>query len=149
MGSQIVATLAAAALVTGGFAVGSETRSFGALPGASRVVISGAAAAAAGQKCLVQVVREGRPGSSDIVREELSNGTCVCRITTGPAANNGAAETVVTALLRDRECTSPPAVVHRPEAGAAGGGMSGVVLPVVFGVGAIGLGAALGSSSKG
>ena len=104
-----------------------------------------------GDKCQVQVIRAGAPGSSAIVRDSLPNGVCVCRITTGPSASNGAAESVVAALLRDRECADAPAAGDMGQAAgqAGGGGLGGAVLPVVFGVGAIGLGVGLGSSSKG
>lgn len=157
MGSQIVATLAAGALLAGGFAAGTETRSMGALPRSTALVTAGAAAAAEGEKCLVEVVRTRAPGSSQIERDERpADGRCICRIFTGPTAGNGAAESVVEALLRDRECTNAPAAPIEGStagaagsAGAAGGGLGGAVLPVVFGVGAIGLGVGLAGASKG
>jgi hypothetical protein len=167
LGSQIIASLAAAALVAGGFAAGSETRSMAALPSASPLLAAAGTGAVPGDKCQVEVIRAGTPGLSAIVRDSLPNGVCVCRITTGPSASNGSAESVVAALLRDRECADAPAAVDTAQAagqaagqaggqaggavGAAGGGggLGGAVLPVVFGVGAIGLGVGLGSSSKG
>ena len=155
MSSQIIASLAAAALVAGGFAAGSETRSMAALPSAQLMLAAAGAGSVPGDKCQVEVIRAGAPGSSAIVRDSLPNGVCVCRITTGPSASNGPAENVVAALLRDRECADPPAAGDTGQAAgqaggaAGGGGLGGAVLPVVFGVGAIGLGVGLGSSSKG
>jgi hypothetical protein len=159
LSSQIVASLAAAALVAGGFAAGSETRSMAALPSGSLVLAAAAAGSVPGDKCQVEVVRAGAPGSSVIVRDSLPNGVCVCRITTGPSASNGPAEDVVAALLRDRECADAPAAADTGQTAgqaggaaggaAGGGGLGGAVLPVVFGVGAIGLGVGLSSSSKG
>ena len=154
MGYSFVATLSAAALVAGGFAVGSETRSMGALPRSTALVAAGAAAASSTEKCVVDVVRSRAPGTSQIERDERPDGQCICRIFTGPSAGNGAAESVVDALLRDRECTNAPAApidgsTAGAGAGAAGGGLGGAVLPVVFGVGAIGLGVGLAGASKG
>jgi hypothetical protein len=147
--SQIVATIAGAALVLGGFAAGAGTRSAAALPERVGLAASGAAEAAqslpAG-RCQVEVLRSGAAGSSDVRRRQLDNGDCVCTITTGPSPVNGAAEDIVRALLRDRECTN---VLAPADLGNVTGGMGGVVMPVVFGVGAIGLGAALAGSSKG
>ena len=155
MASQIIATIAAAALVAGGFVVGSETRSMGALPRSTALVTAGAATAAASEKCVVDVVRTRAPGSSQIERDERPDGQCICRIFTGPSVSNGAAESVVAALLRDRECANAPVAAPADgaaagaAAGATGGGLGGAVLPVVFGVGAIGLGAGLAGASKG
>lgn len=150
MSSQLIAGIAGAALAVSGLAIGAGTRSASALPGVA--VIAGAASAATvtGGRCQVEVRRNGNPGSNDIRRQELDNGNCVCVITTGPSSANGAAEEVVNALLRDRECTNALAPADLGKVNAAtGGGLGGVVMPVVFGVGAIGLGAALGGSSKG
>jgi hypothetical protein len=152
VGSQVIATIAAAALLAGGFAAGAETRSMGALPRSTALVAAGAAAATATEKCIVDVVRNRSGGTSQIERAERPDGRCICRIFTGPSASNGAAETVVDALLRDRECANAPAAPvdgSTAAAGATGGGLGGAVLPVVFGVGAVGLGAGLAGSSKG
>jgi hypothetical protein len=154
VGSQVFATIAASALLAGGFAAGSETRSMGALPRATALVAGGAAAAAGTEKCIVDVVRNRSGGTSQIERAERPDGRCICRIFTGPSSSNGAAETVVDALLRDRECANAPVApvdgsTAAAGAGATGGGLGGAVLPVVFGVGAIGLGAGLAGSSKG
>ena len=154
MGYPIFTVLSATALVVGGFAAGSETRSMGALPRTTALVAAGAAGAASAEKCIVDVVRTRAPGSSQIERDERPDGQCICRIFTGPSASNGSAESVVDALLRDRECANAPAApadgsTAGASAGATGGGLGGAVLPVVFGVGAVGLGVGLAGSSKG
>lgn len=156
MGYPILTVLSATALVVGGFAAGSETRSMGALPRTTALVAAGAAGAAGTEKCVVDVVRSRAPGSSQIERDERPDGQCICRIFTGPSASNGSAESVVDALLRDRECANAPAAPADGStagasagAGATGGGLGGAVLPVVFGVGAVGLGVGLAGSSKG
>jgi len=145
--SNLVATIAGAALVVGGFAAGTGTRSYSALPVSTTA--AAAAGAATGGQCQVEVRRSGDAGTSDVRRLQIDNGDCVCVITTGPSSANGAAEDIVRALLRDRQCTDALAPTDLGPTTGATGGMGGIVLPVVFGVGAVGLGAALGGSSKG
>ena len=154
MASQIFAVLASAGLVTAGFASAGETRSSAALPGQVSLLGEGQSAGGlTGDKCRVEVVRRGQPGAADVTRQVLSNGSCVCTVTTGSAAGNGSAESIVSALLRDRECNGAPSVsdnIGQQISGAAsGGGIGGLVVPLVIGVGAIGLGVALGNTSNG
>jgi hypothetical protein len=130
-----------------GIASAAETRSFSALP---TQLLMAADGSDTGGECRVDVVRKGTPGSADITRQVMNNGSCVCTITTGPSgSSNGSAEAVVAALLRDRSCDGAPAPGNLGGE-AAGGGSSGTVLTVLIGVGgAAGLAVALGNSSKG
>ena len=152
MSSQIIAAIVAAGLVGAGVASASGTRSISALPGQSLMAADGAGA---GGECRVDVVRSGAPGSADVTRQVLNNGSCVCTITTGPSGNaNGSAEAIVGSLLRDRTCDGAPAPgnLGSQVAGAAGGGSgtSGTVLTVLIAAGgAAGLIVALGNDSKG
>lgn len=148
MAGYIFSALAAAGLMTAGVAASGSLRSADALP----VVALAQGATGAGQ-CTVKVVRTGAPGSADIVRDQLADGSCVCVVTTGPASGNGSAEGVVSNLLRDRTCQNAPLANTVGEqvagAGASGGG-AGAVLPVLLGaVAAGGLAAALGNASNG
>lgn len=143
-----MSALAATGLAIAGVAATGSIRSGDALP-----VITLAQGAAGAGKCGVRVVRTGTPGAADIVRDQLADGSCVCVVTTGPASNNGSAESIITNLLRDGQCQSaPPANNLGGEvagAGASGGG-AGAVLPVLLGaVGAGGLAAGLGAASNG
>lgn len=148
MTSQLFAAAASVALLGAGFASLDGTRSVESLPAVQTIAADGVGGAA--KKCRVDVVRAGTPGAADIVRDELTDGTCVCIITTGPANNNGAAESIVTNLLRDRECTGAPAANRPPVETASAGGASGVILPVLaVTVGAAGLAAAAGNDSAG
>ena len=152
MSSQIIAAIVAAGLVGAGVASASGTRSVSALPFQS---LMAADSAGAGGECRVDVVRSGAPGSADVTRQVLNNGSCVCTITTGPSGNaNGSAEAIVGSLLRDRTCDGAPAPgnLGSQVAGAAGGGSgtSGTVLTVLIAAGgAAGLIVALGKDSKG
>jgi hypothetical protein len=148
--SQLLAILAAGGLVSAGVAA-TETRSAAVLPLAGAMLAQGAGGA---EKCRVDVVRTGSPGSADITRANLPQGGCVCTITTGPAGSaNGSAESLVTALLRDRECENAPAPgdIGRAASGAAGGGGgSGALIGVLVAAGvAGGLAAGLGGDSRG
>lgn len=143
MAGYIFGTLAAAALTTAGVAATAGLRSADALP----VLALAEGASQAGQ-CSVKVVRTGAPGTADIVRDQLADGSCVCVVTTGPAENNGAAEDTVTNLLRDRECSSAPAAGEAAK--GAGFGPAGSILPAILGAtGAGGLAAGLGTASNG
>lgn len=156
MSSQIVAALASVGLVGAGMAGAAETRAIDAIPAAASL-IGGGMGGGAGESCRVDVVRTGTPGTADITRQVLGNGGCVCIVTTGQAASNGSAESIVSALLRDKSCEGAPLAnaanpgVGQAVAGAAtSGGGSGAILPVLIGgVGAAGLAVALGKDSKG
>ncbi len=150
MTSQFIATAASVALLGAGFAAVDGTRSAEALPMYSASLTQGDAAG--GDRCRVDVIRAAPAGAAAITRHVLTDGTCVCTVTTGPSGGNGGAESIVTNLLRDRACDGAPAP-GRPVAEAASGatgGAKGVVIPVLIGtVGAAGLAVALGSDSKG
>ena len=151
MTSHFIATAASVALLGAGFAGAEGTRSAQALPGHSTV--AAATEAGAGKRCRVDVIRTGTPGVADIVRDELTDGTCVCIVTTGEPARNGSAENVVLDLLRNRTCDGAPApvrgVTEAATAGSGGGG-AGVLLPVLISTGgAAGLAVAMGNDSKG
>lgn len=158
MASHFLGILAAASLVSTGVVAASETRSADALPGVTNAM---GAAQGAGQgggqggvadKCRVDVVRTGAPGAAEVTRLANANGGCVCTITTGPAGDaNGAAESVVTSLLRDRECDGvrAPGDIGRAASGAAGGGGgSGVLIGVLVAAGVAG-GLAAGGGGAG
>lgn len=148
MASQFVAAAASVALIGAGFASAEGTRSAEVLPAFKSMVA--ADGAGGDNKCRVDVVRSAPTGAADITRSVLNDGTCVCTITTGPSNNNGAAEGIVSDLLRDRTCDGAPGVGQPASQAATGGGGSGVVLPVLIGaVGAVGLAVAVGSDSKG
>lgn len=141
MASQLFALLAAAGLVSAGVAATGETRSFAALPTVSAEgVVAASAVGASAAACRVDVNRAGVAGTADVSRVTLQDGSCACVVTTGVAANNGAAEDVVATLQRDRACY-----------GAGQGGEEGTdVLPIVLGGAAmVGLAVALSSSSNG
>lgn len=149
MAGYLVSALAAAGLMTAGMAAANGVRSVDALP-----VIMLADGAAGAAKCSVRVVRTGAPGAADIVRDQLADGSCTCTVTTGAASANGAAEDVVTNLLKNRECTSAPSSSAASEAAQAAGGASfgpaAGLLPIIVGTaGAGGLAAALGNASNG
>lgn len=148
MTSQFLAAAASVALIGAGF-VGAGTRSIDAMPTLQTAFADGADAGG-DNRCRVDVLRSGTPGVADIARQTLDNGRCVCIVTTGPASNNGSAEDVVTALLRDRTCDGAPAVGKVVSESATTGGGSGYVVPLLLGVvGAAGLGVAMGGSSHG
>jgi hypothetical protein len=147
--SQLLAAAAAIGLLGAGFANAGETRSFEAMTGQAAMFGAGEGGGAAGDKCRVDVIRTGSTGSADISRQTFNDGSCVCTITTGPAGDNGSAETIVSNLLRDRECGAP-AVADAATSGdaAGGGGMGGgAVVGVLFGLAALGVGVAAGGGS--
>lgn len=143
--SQIIAMLAAAGLMTAGVSAASGTRSSAALP------VAMLAQGASGGSCSINVIRTGTPGTADVTRETLKDGSCVCNVTTGPSNINGSAESIVSSLLSDRECPGARAIGDLGEtAGAAAGGNSGTVLAVLVGtVGAGGLVVALKKNTPG
>lgn len=134
--SQFLTAAAAIGLLGAGIASSGETRSFEAL--------TAAAGAASAGVCRVDVVRTGAAGSAEISRQNLSDGSCVCTIVTGPAGANGSAEATVESLRRGASCEgSLPA----GEATQAAGGGGGVVIGVLFAVSAVAVGALAGSGS--
>lgn len=148
MAGYLVSVLAATGLATASFAAASGVRSADVLP----VQMLASGAAGAGQ-CTVKVVRSATPGVAQVLREDGADGSCSCTVTTGPAAGNGSAESVVEGILRDRTCAKSPSGESTPgeqAVKAAGAGGPGGMLPVVLGaVGAGGLAAGLASSSNG
>lgn len=143
MTSQIIAMLAAAGLMTAGVSAASETRSSAALP------VAMLAQGASGGSCTINVIRTGAPGTADVTRD-MSGGTCVCNVTTGPSDVNGSAESIVDTILNDRECLGARAVGNIGEAAAGAGGNSGTVLAILVGtVGAGGLIVALKKHTPG
>lgn len=120
MASQLIASIAAVGLLGTGLAAAGETRSFAVLPALTAVSVADGQGSG-GQKCEVVVNRVGLPGAADITRQVLDNGNCVCTISTGPSSNNGSAEAVVVALLRDKECEGAPAPGAEEGAGSGGG----------------------------
>lgn len=150
MTSQFIAAAASVALLGAGFSAVDGTRSAESLPMNSVSLVQGDVGGS--NRCRVDVIRSAPAGAADITRHVLTDGTCVCTVTTGPAGGNGGAESIVTNLIRDKACEGAPAP-GRPVAEAATGatgGAGGVVIPVLIGtVGAAGLAVAMGSDSKG
>jgi hypothetical protein len=148
--SQFIAAAASVALLGAGFSAVDGTRSTESLP--MNAVSLAQGDAAGGNRCRVDVIRAAPAGAAAITRHVLTDGSCVCTVTTGPAGGNGGAENIVTNLLRDRTCNGAPAPgrpVAEAATGTTGGGGS-VILPVLIGtVGAAGLAVALGQDSKG
>jgi hypothetical protein len=144
--SNLLAAAATIGLLGAGIAGASETRSFEALT--SQVAAN--SEGGSGQ-CRVDVVRTGTAGAADITRQAFSDGSCVCTVTTGPAGNNGSAEAVVAALLRDRTCSGAPAPAgygNAAAAGATGGGATGTVVGVVAALTGVAVAAAAGGKKK-
>lgn len=138
MNTQLIALLASAGLATAGVAATSATRSADALPIGAVAFADGDGGG--GGQCRVNIVRTGASGTANVVRTELEGGGCICTMTTGPANNNGSAEGLVDALLRDRTCQGPPAA----------GGVDGGLLGGLIGAAALGgLAAGLGGKSNG
>ena len=75
--------------------------------------------------CRVRVSRSAEAGVFDLARQVLSNGKCVCRVTTGPRSQGGSAESALAALLLRRSCADAPLAAAT---GAAGGGLGGGAL---------------------
>lgn len=146
MTSQFIAAAASVALLGAGFAGIEGTRSSEVLP-AHQIAFTSAQGTSGGQ-CRVDVVRTGTAGVADITRSELSDGTCVCTVTTGQPSVNGAAETVVTNLLRDKSCDGAPAPGADKALRTAQGG--NMIIPVIVTtVGAAGLAVAVANDSNG
>ena len=146
--AKLVAILASAGLASSGVYAASATRAADVLPAASVALM--AQGSATGEKCVVNVDRNGTAGVANVTRSVLASGQCVCNVSTGPEAGNGSAEGVVSALLRDRTCDGAPAAGDAGAEQAGGGGGSGGVLGGVVGAVAVGgLAAGLGGKSKG
>lgn len=147
MTSHLLAAAASVALLGAGFTSVDGTRSASALPGAQTLAAADSAGGN-GNKCRVDVIRTGTAGVADVVRSADKSG-CVCTVTTGQASANGAAESVVTAVLSDRTCEGAPTTGQQVAKAASAGGGASFVLPVLVStVGAAGLGVAAGNDSK-
>lgn len=144
MTSHLLAAAAAVGLLGAGIANAGETRSFEAMTGQTAMFGEGEGGGA-GDKCRVDVVRTGSAGSADIARQNFSDGSCVCTITTGPASGNGSAEAVVGNLLRDRECEG----AANPADEASGGGMGDALVAGLFGLAGAGIVVGLGGDGDG
>ena len=146
MFTQFLAATASVALIGAGAVAPSSFRSSEAM---AQSAVADGEGAGASDMCRVDVIRSGESGTVTSTRTVLKGGSCVCTLVTGPAGNNGNAEDVVTAMLRDRTCPNSPMAggpVH--EAAMAGG--HNLVIPVLVGVvAAAGLAVALGAKSRG
>lgn len=140
MASHLFIAAAAVTLLGASFATVEGTRSAQSIPAGQP------GEAPAGNMCRVDVVRSGQPGTAGVTRAVETDGSCVCTVVTGEAARNGAAETIVATLLRDRSCNGAP-----PPGGEAAFAPAGVgVWPfIVAPAGAAGLAAAAGNDSAG
>lgn len=147
--TQILAATASVALIGAGAVAPSSFRSFEAIPMAQSVVADSDGDGDSGT-CRVDVVRNGRSGTVTSTRTVLKDHSCVCTLVTGPSDNNGNAEDVVNAMLRDRKCPDSPMVAGHVAEAAEGGHHVGFVVPVLVGVvAAAGLAIALSSHSRG
>ena len=149
MFSQLLAAATSVALIGAGAVAPSSIRASDAMPMAQSVAADGDGASDAGT-CRVDVVRTGESGTVSSTRTVFKDHSCVCTLVTGPAGNNGNAEDVVTAMLRDRSCPNSPMVGQTVSEVARTGGGSGLIIPVLVGVvGAAGLAVALSAKSRG
>jgi hypothetical protein len=95
--------------------------------------------------CRVKVSRSASDGVYDVTRLSLSNGKCVCRVTTGRSSQGGSAESALASLLLRRTCDDAPLAAAR-----AAGGLSTAALiggAVLVG-GGLAVALASGGSSK-
>jgi hypothetical protein len=120
----------------------TATRSADALP----LVTMAQATASDNNLCRVEVLRGFKPGTVDVSRKNLEDGSCVCIAKTGEAKQNGSAESVVADLLRTRECSNAP-LAGVLETGGLGSG--GGILPILGGAAAAVGAVALLSKSSG
>lgn len=149
MTARIMAILVSASLVSAGAYGASATRAADVVPGLPSSLMAESDSGGT-DKCRVDVLRSGQAGVAKVTRDTLPDGSCVCSVTTGPQAINGAAEEVVTALLRDRTCDGAPSAGEIGSGQSAGGGGSGGVLGGLVGAIAVGgLAVGLGGKSKG
>jgi hypothetical protein len=146
--TQLLAATASVALIGAGAVAPSSIRSSEAMPSVQSAVADGDGAGAS-DMCRVDVVRTGQSGTVTSTRAVLKDNSCVCTLVTGPAGNNGNAEDVITAMLRDRSCPNSP-MVGQPVSEAAEANHGGLVIPVLVGVvAAAGLAVALSAKSRG
>lgn len=146
--TQFLAATASVALIGAGAVAPSLSRSSGAMP-MSQISVADGESAGSSDMCRVDVVRTGQSGTVTSTRTVLKDQSCVCTLITGQSDNNGNAEDVVNAMLRDRRCPDSP-MVGTPVSEAAGTSHGGLVIPLLVGVvGAAGLAVALGSNSRG
>ena len=148
MFSQLLAAAASVALIGAGAVAPSSIRSSDAMPLAQSVTADGEGAGDA-RMCRVDVIRTGESGTVTSTRAVLKDHSCVCTLVTGPAGNNGNAEDVVTAMLRDRTCPDSPMVGGPVHEAAMAGGHNFVIPVLVAVVGAAGLAIALSAKSRG
>jgi hypothetical protein len=100
------------------------------------------------RQCFVTIDRSGEMNSYNVVRQEFTDGSCTCFVTTGSDSQNASLEGQIASLLRERTCANDPFVNMPTEnpALAGGGGASTVILAGT--VGALGvLALATGSDS--
>lgn len=98
---------------------------------------------AVGELCRVRVIRSASAGVFDLTREVLKSGKCVCRVTTGPRSQGGAAESALASLLLGRSCSDAPL------AASSAAGSGGLAPFAAGGLIAGGAGAGAAFSSEG
>ena len=150
MFTQLLAATASVALIGAGAVAPSSIRASQAMAMSPSAVADNDGAGDS-HLCRVDVIRTGESETVTTTRTVLKDHSCVCTLVTGPAGNNGNAEDVVTAMLRDRTCPNSP-LVGQPvsEAATAHGTHGGLVIPVLVGVvGAAGLAIALSAGNRG
>jgi hypothetical protein len=98
----------------------------------SGVATAQAPAAPTAKQCRVSIDRSADPSTFAVVRQEFSNGRCVCAVTTGPASQGGSIEGQISALLRSRTCQDAPSVAMGQQPGltpvGVGAGLGGAAL---------------------
>lgn len=148
MMSQFLTAVTSLALIGAGALGSADVRASDAIPMSQTKVTDGDSGGAS-NICRVDVIRSGKGGTVNTTRTVLTDNSCVCTVVTGPADDNGNAEDVVAAILRDRTCAASPVVGKAVSGVATSGGGRGVILPVLVGVvGAAGLAVALGAKSR-
>lgn len=148
MTSQFIAAAASVALLGAGFTAVDGTRSAESLPMTSVSVAQNDVAG--GNRCRVDVIRSAPGGAADITRSVLTDGSCVCTITTGPAGGNGNAESIVANLIRDKTCDGAPAPSVDGAKPAGFVGPATIIPAIILGTaGAGGLAVAAGNDSAG
>ena len=149
MFTQLLAAAASVAMIGAGAVAPSGFRSSEALPMAQSVTSDRDGDGDSG-KCRVDVVRSGQSGTVTSTRTVLRDRSCVCTLVTGPSDNNGNAEEVINAMLRDRSCPASPMVAGHAAEASEGRHHSGIIIPVLVGVvAAAGLAVALSAHSRG
>lgn len=103
----------------------------------------GSLASGAAPLCQVKVSRSASGGVYNVTRQVLSNGKCVCRVTTGPRGQGGSAESMLSELLLRRNCSAAALSTASP------GGSTGIFPLVGLGAAAAGgLGAAVATGGS-